>query len=43
MSGANADALIDAKLLGANAALSKPFTSEILFKCLRDLARAHTA
>jgi CheY-like chemotaxis protein len=42
MSGSNADALLDAKLLGANAALSKPFTSEILLRCLRELAPAHT-
>ncbi len=43
MSGANAEYLTDAKLLGANAALAKPFTSEMLFKCLRDLLPVHPA
>ncbi len=42
MSGANADALLDAKLLGANVALAKPFTSEMLLKCIRGLAPAQT-
>jgi CheY-like chemotaxis protein len=37
ISGANADALMDAKLLGAAAALSKPFTSEMLLKCISAL------
>jgi DNA-binding response OmpR family regulator len=37
MSGSNPEALIDAKLLGAKAALSKPFTSEMVLKCIRDL------
>ena len=34
MSGANAEALMDAKLLGANASLAKPFTSEMVLKCI---------
>jgi DNA-binding response OmpR family regulator len=38
MSGAYAEALMDAKLLGANAALAKPFTSEMLLKCIRGLS-----
>jgi CheY-like chemotaxis protein len=37
MSGSNADALIDAKLLGAAATLSKPFSAEILLKCISSL------
>jgi hypothetical protein len=38
MSGSNPEALVDAKLLGAKAALSKPFTSEMVLKCIRDLS-----
>lgn len=38
MSGAYAEALMDAKLLGAHAALTKPFTSDMVLKCLRGLA-----
>jgi len=37
ISGAYPEALGDAKLLGASAALMKPFTAEILLKCIRDL------
>jgi DNA-binding NtrC family response regulator len=37
MSGANAEALLDAKLMGAGAALAKPFTAEMVQKCIRDL------
>ncbi len=37
ISGANADALMDAKLLGAAAALSKPFTSAMLLQCISAL------
>lgn len=37
MSGANSDALVDSKLLGANAALAKPFTADLLLKCMRGL------
>lgn len=40
MSGAHADVLKDAKLLGANAVLTKPFTSEMVLKCIRGLAPA---
>jgi DNA-binding response OmpR family regulator len=40
MSGSNADALIDAKLLGASATLTKPFSAEALLKCIRGLAPA---
>ncbi len=38
ISGAFAEALSDAKLLGANAALAKPFTSEMLLKCIGDVS-----
>ena len=38
MSGSNPAALVDAKLLGAKAALTKPFTSETVLKCIRDLS-----
>jgi DNA-binding response OmpR family regulator len=37
MSGSNAEALVDSKFLGAHAALSKPFTAEMLLRCIRDL------
>jgi CheY-like chemotaxis protein len=37
MSGSYAEALMDAKLLGANAALTKPFTSETVLKCIAEL------
>jgi CheY-like chemotaxis protein len=37
MSGSNAEALLDAKLMGAGAVLAKPFTAEIVLKCMRDL------
>jgi CheY-like chemotaxis protein len=37
ISGAFAEALSDAKLLGANAALAKPFTAEMLLKCMGEL------
>lgn len=40
MSGTHAEVLRDAKLLGANAALTKPFTSEMVLKCIRGLAPA---
>jgi len=43
MSGAFAAVLKDAKLLGANAALVKPFTSEMLLKCMRDVAPMQTS
>jgi len=36
-SGACAEALCDAKLLGANAVLAQPFTSEMWMKCIGDL------
>ena len=38
MSGAYAESLVDAKLLGANAALAKPFTAEMVLKCMRGLS-----
>jgi CheY-like chemotaxis protein len=38
LSGADSDVLLDAKILGANAALKKPVTKEMLINCLRDLA-----
>ncbi len=38
MSGSYAEALMDAKLLGANAALTKPFTSETVLKCIAELS-----
>jgi CheY-like chemotaxis protein len=37
ISGGNSDALVDAKLLGAAAALAKPFTAEALLSCIRGL------
>jgi DNA-binding response OmpR family regulator len=37
ISGSNADALMDAKLLGASATLTKPFTSEMVLNCIRGL------
>jgi CheY-like chemotaxis protein len=37
ISGSYAEALSDAKLLGANAALAKPFTAEMLLKCMGEL------
>jgi CheY-like chemotaxis protein len=37
MSGSYAEALMDDKLLGANAALTKPFTSETVLKCIAEL------
>ncbi len=43
MSGSNADALLDAKLLGASAALTKPFTAEMVLDCLRDITRLRPA
>jgi PAS domain S-box-containing protein len=40
MSGAfGPDILMDAKILGANAALAKPVTAETVLQCVRDLAR----
>jgi DNA-binding NtrC family response regulator len=39
MSGANPEALVDAKLLGAKAALAKPFTSETVLKCIREISQ----
>ena len=43
ISGAFAEALGDAKLLGANAALAKPFTAELLLKCMSELLYALSA
>lgn len=40
ISGAYAAALMDAKMLGANAALAKPFTSEMLMNCIQGLSPA---
>jgi DNA-binding NtrC family response regulator len=37
MSGSNIGALGDATLLGAHASLAKPFTAEMVLKCIRDL------
>jgi CheY-like chemotaxis protein len=34
ISGANGEALVDAQLLGANAALVKPFTAEMILKAI---------
>ncbi|MGA2881575.1 MAG: response regulator [Bryobacteraceae bacterium] len=42
MSGSHAEVLMDAKLLGANAALTKPFTSEMVLKCIRGLVTPQT-
>jgi CheY-like chemotaxis protein len=42
MSGSYAEALMDAKLLGANAALTKPFTSETVLKCIAELTFSAT-
>jgi DNA-binding NtrC family response regulator len=39
ISGGDAEALVDAKLLGASATFAKPFTSETLLKCIRDLTK----
>jgi DNA-binding response OmpR family regulator len=38
MSGVNPEALVDAKLLGAHATLTKPFTSEMMLQTIRDLS-----
>jgi CheY-like chemotaxis protein len=43
MSGANAEALMDAKLMGAGATLAKPFTSEMVLKCIRGLSPVETS
>jgi CheY-like chemotaxis protein len=42
MSGSSVDALQDARLMGASAALNKPFSAETLLKCIRDLAPFQT-
>jgi DNA-binding response OmpR family regulator len=43
ISGGNAEALMDAKLLGAAATLAKPFTSAMLLKCIRGLSPIHAS
>lgn len=40
MSGGDPEVLLDAKLLGAHAALRKPFTAKLAVQCVTDLAAA---